>query len=623
MQTKYEIDDPLRSVTISDGFWGQRIERNRATTLPHVIQKCEEEGHIRNIQIAAGESNADYSGGNDRDSDLFKVMEGAAYCLAMGPDDELDAYLDTLVASLAAAQDPDGYLQSYYLSQKPGVRYDDMHRSLELYCAGHMIEAAVAHFEATGKRTFLDIATQQADHLQRTFGPGKTVAVPGHPDLELALVKLYRATGEKRYLDLSTFFVDMRGDKARLKREYSGKPVIESERHPGRNRPPNYRQDHLPPVEQREATGHAVCACYLFAGMVDIAMERDSQPHADATTALWNDIVHKKLHVSGGIGTHQYFDEGFGDDYLLPNKTYCETCAGIALLLFSHRMGLLTGQAKYADVVEHILFNQFAASIDLEGRNVFYQNPLVSDGTHKRYPWDYPACCPTNMVRTVPQITRLVYATSGNSLYVDQFMGSTADLSLDSGRVRMKQETAYPWDGEISITVEPEATFDFALHIRIPGWVDGNPVPSDLYTTRNGGAEARVTVNGEPVDATLRADGYCVVRRAWQPGDRVDIVLPMTANRVYAHPKVEANQGRVALMRGPILYCLEETDIGSDPEDISLSRTAELTAEYHPHLLDGVTVLTEEDGPLTAVPYNTWNNREPGNMLVWLKEVDQ
>ncbi|MDP6523325.1 MAG: glycoside hydrolase family 127 protein [Kiritimatiellia bacterium] len=620
MNHRTEVEAPLKSVRITDGFWAELVERNCTATLPHALQRCKEEGDIENIKIAAGHSGGDYSGGADRDSDLFKVMEGAAYCLAIKPDEALDARLDELISLIAAAQEADGYLQSYFTSQAPDKRYADMSRCHELYCFGHLIEAAVAHFEATGKRSFLDVALRVADHADETFGPGKFETTSGHQGIELALMKLYRVTGERRHFELGKYFVDVRGDTERVKREYSGKPILEGDRRPGRNRPPAYRQDHLPVLEQREATGHAVRAGYLYTAIADIAMESDLHDYAVTAEAIWENIVSKKLYISGGAGTHQYDDEGFGDEYLLPNDGYCETCGGVAMMLFSQRMGLLTGDAKYADVVETILYNHFLSSTDLSGCLTFYRNPLSCSGPRERLPWNYPACCPTNVVRIIPQVPALLYATTGNDLYVDHFAGSAANIHLGTGGVQVTQETEYPWKGRVTITVEPETAFDFAMHVRIPGWVDGRPVPSDLYSTRGGSATPTIKVNDEAIDTTARVKGYCVINRTWQTGDQITIDFPMQVQRVYAHPKVEANQGRVALMRGPLLYCLEETDLGTDPEEVALPPEAELHAKHLPDLLGGVTALTDSAGTLQAVPFSHWNNREPGRMLVWVKE---
>lgn len=618
MPRKYEIDDALRAVTLNDGFWGRLVERNRTATLPHVWTECEAEGHMRNLDIAAGKSDADYEGGADRDSNLHKIMEGAAYCQAITPDAAWDAKMDEVIDQFAAAQEPDGYLVSYITSEKPSERYQDIARSHELYCMGHMIEAAVEHYHATGKRIYLEIGIRAADHMDATFGPGKLKTTSGHQEVELALVKLYKAMGEQRYLDLSRYFVDMRGDPQRVHREYSGLHIDEGDRRPGRNRPPQYRQDHEPILEQRYAIGHAVRAGYLYAAMVDLAMACDAPEYAAAAEAIWHDIVNAKLYITGGVGTHQYRDEGFGDPYLLPNDTgYCETCGGIALLLFSHRMGLLTGEAKYADLVETILYNNMLGCTDLEGVNFFYRNPLQVDAPRQRNPWAHPACCPTNIVRIIPQFARLAYAIAGDAIYVDQFAAGTADVTLADDAVRLTQQTNYPWDGRITITVETETPQTFALHVRIPGWVDGRPVASDLYTTEGKPDAPTVDVNGEPIDATQRQQGYCVIERTWRAGDQVTISLPMPIQRVHAHKKVESCAGQTALMRGPLVYCFEQVDNG-DLSELALPADAELLADHNDDLLGGVTVIRASER--TAVPYYAWNNREPGQMRVWVTD---
>jgi DUF1680 family protein len=541
MQSKHEIDDALRAVKLHDGFWSRLVERNRATTLPHVWRECENEGHMRNLDITAGKCDAEYEGGADRDSNLHKILEGAAYCQAITPDPAWDAKMDAVIAQFAAVQEPDGFLVSYITSQKPDQRYQDMARSHELYCMGHMIEAAVEHFQATGKRSYLEIAIRAADHMDATFGPGKLETTSGHQQVELALVKLYQATGEQRYLDLSRYFVDMRGDPERVDREYSGLHIDEGDRRPGRNRPPQYRQDHEPILQQRYAIGHAVRAGYLYAAMADLTMACDVPEYAEAAAAIWNDIVSCKLYLTGGVGTHQYRDEGFGDPYLLPNDTgYCETCGGIALLLFSHRMGLLTGDARYADLVETILYNNMLGCTDLAGVNFFYRNPLQVDAPRQRNPWCNPACCPTNIVRVVPQFARFAYAAADSAICIDQFAAGTADVKVNDCRVRLTQQTNYPWDGRITIEVEPPSPMPFALKVRIPGWVAGQPVASDLYTTKGDAPAPTIDVNGEAVDTSARAAGYVVIDRTWAAGDRVTVDLPMPVQRVHAQ-----REGRV------------------------------------------------------------------------------
>lgn len=621
MKHKSEPDDAVRKVVIDDGLWRAVVERNRTSTLPHVWNQCEQGKQIQNFSVAAGRSNAAHVGGPDRDSNVHKVMEGASYCLAMTPDASLDARMDQLIDTIRAAQSPDGYLVTYFISEAPDQRYEDLHRSHELYCMGHLIEAGVEHYKATGKRSFLDVAIRAGGHIDATFRPGALELVSGHQEIELALIKLYDATGDSRYLERSRHLVDLRGNKERVERDYRGKPVIEGDRRPGRNRPPQYRQDHLPPVDQRHAVGHAVRAGYLYAAMVDLAMAQDSKPHADAAEAIWEDIVSSKLYVTGGVGTHQYLDEGFGDPYLLPiDSAYCETCGGIALMLFSHRMGLMTGDARYADLIEKILLNHTLACPDHAGTSFFYRNPLESDGTRKRHPWTDPACCSTNVVRIIPQITRLAYAVSPRAIYVDQFASSTADLAVEQGRVRIVQRTDYPWDGRIHLAIRPEREMTFALHLRIPGWSRGRPVSSDLYTARaDQPAAPSVTVNGEMADFTSIQMGYCVIERRWRDGDDVVLHLPMPVQRVYANPKVEACKDRVALMRGPLVYCLEEAD-NADLAHTILSRSTRLDAEHRADVLGGVTVIHDHEKTLTAIPYYAWNNRAPGVMMVWIPE---
>jgi DUF1680 family protein len=619
MTRRKTLDHAFEKVVVTGGFLRTMIDRNNKSTLPHVFLKCVEEGDVSNLEIACGRRHGEYCGVADRDSNLFKMLEGACYCLALEKDDALAERVSSLVELIAACQQPDGYLQSYISSQKPEERYRDLHRSHELYSMGHLLEAAVAHYEVTGERTLLDVAIRVADHLDEAFGPGKREMPPGHQEIELALVRLFHVTGEQRYLALSKFFVDMRGDKQMVAREYGGKPIIENDRTPGRNRPPFYRQDHLPVVEQREATGHAVRAGYLYAAMADLAMALDSEPLADACEAIWNNITSKKMYLSGGVGTHQYHDEGFGDNYLLPNTGYCETCGGIALLLFSQRMALMTGKSKYADIVELVLYNHILSSMDLSGCLTFYRNPLSAREPRQRPPWNNPACCPTNIVRIIPQLVRYLYTVSDRAVYVEHFACSKAEFVLQREKITIMQETDYPWGGDVHVRVMPASPSDFTLHIRIPGWVRGRPAASDLYLSEDRSADVQIAINGQPVDVITDGNGYLVLDRVWHPQDQVAVHFPMTVQRVTAHPAVETDRGRVAFMRGPILYCFEEVDTGMDPEDVVIPEETIFQAEHRADQLGGVTVLLSDDHSLTAIPFFVWNNRQPGKMAVWMQ----
>ncbi|MDX1682780.1 MAG: glycoside hydrolase family 127 protein, partial [Phycisphaeraceae bacterium] len=383
---------------------------------------------------------------------------------------------------------------------------------------------------------------------------------------------------------------------------------------------PEYRQDHQPPVDQREAVGHAVRAGYLYAGMADLAIETGSHPHGRAVKALWDDIVSRKLYLTGGVGTHQYHDEGFGDPYRLPlDSAYCEACGGIALLLLSHRMNRLTGEAKYADIVELTLLNNVLACPDLAGVNFSYRNPLASDGSRERRPWCDPACCPSNIVRIIPQIGQLAWAPGPDAVFVNQYVNSTAEMTIGNETVQLSQTTDYPWSGRVTITVDSPSSQPLALCLRIPGWAQGRPVPGDLYTAATP-PPPNLTVNDEPAEFDERQDGYGILRRTWQAGDTLTLNLPLPIQRVYAHRKVEACRGRVALMRGPLVYCLEQTDHDVDLDQLAISPDTQLHASPTPGPLPGITAIRSKTPDLTAIPYYAWNNREPGKMAVWLTE---
>lgn len=618
---------PLSAVRVADEFWRPRLEINRTVTLWHVFKECEAHGEFDNFAKAAGAIpiGDGFRGSSPaRDSDAYKTIEGAAYALALHPDPKLEKYCDDLIAHIAAAQEPDGYIftarkitSADKMPEMAGPeRFQREKSSHETYVMGLLLEAGVAYQEATGKRTLLDTAVKSADFLHNTFGPGEMQLhhTSGHEEIELALVRLYRATGSEKYLELAQYFVNQRG-----------------------RRSPNwgaYAQDHQPMVEQTEAVGHAVRAGYLYCGVTDLAALTGNEPYARTMDALWHNVVDKKMYVTGGLGARRN-GEAFGNDYQLPNMTaYNETCAAVANAFWQQRLFLAYQDAKYVDVLERTLYNGFLGGISLAGDRFFYTNALESDGDRSRstrMPWFTWPCCLTNDVRLLPSIPGYAYATKADALYVNLFMAGSADLKLGDGaaarEVRLVQETRYPWDGHIKLTVTPRAAAEFALHVRIPGWAVGKPVPGDLYRYRESQIPPyTLTVNGQAVSPVLEK-GYAVLKRAWQAGDTVELTLPMPIHRVLAHEQVEANRGRVALERGPLVYCIEAVDNGGQARNIMLPDSLELMAEHRADLLGGVTVLRAKNAagagvgetPFTAIPYYAWSNRGDGEMCVWIK----
>lgn len=622
-QSDYPIRPvPFTAVRFKDNFWFPRLETNRRVTLPYNFRKCEETGRISNFAKAAGQLEGKHEGIFFNDSDVFKVVEGAAYCLAQDRDPELEVYLDNLIALFAAAQEPDGYLYTARTIDPTAVRADregltrwsHLRVNHELYNVGHLYEAAVAHFQATGKRTLLDVALKNADLIDSVFGPDRLRDVPGHQEIEIGLAKLYRVTGEERYLRLAKFFLDERGHA-------NGRALQTNFDNPG------YMQDHLPVVEQSEAVGHAVRAAYMYTGMADVAALTGDDSYIAAIDRLWENVVGRKLYITGGIGA-RHTGEAFGDDYELPNaEAYAETCAAIANILWNQRMFLLHGDSRYIDVLELSLYNGFLSGVAFSGTEFFYTNPLASDGETPvnrgslgRQPWFDCSCCPTNDVRFLASLPGYVYATRNTTVFVNLFVAGEGQVALNGQSIRLRQETAYPWSGQVRLRVEANHAGRFTLALRVPGWARNRPVPSDLYRFLDESqGETAVKVNNELVQPAVE-QGYALLERDWKPGDVVDLLLPLPVRRVGCHQAVASNRGRVALMRGPLVYCVEGVDNGGGVTQLSLPDATPLSTEHNPELLHGVTVIRGGgEQPLTAIPYYAWGHRGAGEMAVWIE----
>jgi len=638
-------DVPIDCVRLRGGFWGPRLKIHIEVTIPHALNCLEKNGHVTNFDKAAGVFDGPLRGHHAFDSDINKALEGALYSLQHRDAPKLRKRVEGIINRILAAQQKDGFLISCYIVKDQDKRWQTMRLEHQLYNAGHFFEMAVQHHRLTGDTRVLDAARRFADHIDGIFGPGKRYDVPGHEEVELALVKLYRATGEKRYLKLSRFFLDERGHAHGTRRKpFDPKsvstelpkfkpPLTQAQRRAIRRARCSIRngrmQDHKPLIEQN-AIGHAVRAGYVYSGMADIARFMDAPQYARAIDRIWTDVVSRKMYITGGIGTAQYHDEGFGDPYLLPNRTYCESCAGIAHVLWQHRMSLLNADAKYADVMELTLYNAAISGISIAGNSFFYCNPLESRGGNRRT-WINLACCPTNLARIIPQVGGLAYARGKGKLYVNLYMAGTASLKMDGNlAVRIDTKTDYPWSGRVRLAVTPERAAEFALCLRIPGWARGRPVPSDLYRfAKAAAAPVSLKVNGKAADAAPKADGYVHLHRRWQAGDAVELKLSMPIRRVLAHEKVEADRGKVALMRGPIVYCLEAVDHpDADIRRMSLPPKTKLRSEHRGDLLGGVTVILGKAVSekkrlveLTAVPYYAWANRKRGAMTVWIDAV--
>ena len=624
---------PFTKVKVTDSFWGQRLKASRDVTIPLAFSKCEETGRYTNFEKAANPSDSyEVKGYSFDDTDVYKTIEGASYSLQTYPNKKLVHYIDSVLDIVAKAQEKDGYLYTSrtmnpkhpheWAGDKRWSKVEDL--SHEFYNLGHMVEGAVAHFQATGSRKFLDIACRYADCVCREIGtkPGQVCVVPGHQIAEMALCKLYVLTGEQRYLDQAKFFLDYRG-KTTIKTEYS--------------------QSHKPVVEQDEAVGHAVRAAYMYAGMADVAALTGDKSYINAIDNIWNNIVEKKLYITGGIGATNN-GEAFGKNYELPNMSaYCETCAAIGNVYVNYRLFLLHGESKYYDVLERSLYNGLISGVSLDGGGFFYPNPLESMGQHQRQPWFGCACCPSNIARFIPSLPGYVYAVNKRDVYVNLFMSNTSQLSVAGKGITLEQQTQYPWDGDIAIKVAANKAGQWAMKVRIPGWVRNEVVPSNLYEfTDNLRPQYNITVNGNAVNGKLTDDGYFTIDRKWKKGDVVRVHFDMDPRTVRANNNVEADRGFVAIERGPIVYCAEWPDndfdimgalVNQSPkmtvEDGTLHAKDKKVADYYIKVIktdaqllsfDKQGRLNTKDVKLSLIPYYAWCHRGSGKMRVWLSQ---
>lgn len=619
----YPIDPvPFTSVKVTDNFWGQRLQASREVTIPLAFSKCEETGRYENFVKAAHPSDTyKVEGFSFDDTDVYKTIEGASYSLQTYPDKKLQKYIDSVLVIVAGAQEPDGYLYTArtmnpkhphnWAGKERWVAVENL--SHEFYNLGHMIEGAVAHYQATGKRNFLDIAIKYADCVCREIGngPQQKKYVPGHQIAEMALVKLYMVTGDKKYLDQAKFFLDTRGYTSRKDA---------------------YSQAHKPVVEQDEAVGHAVRAVYMYSGMADVAAITGDSSYIKAIDKIWDNIVSKKIYITGGIGAH-HAGEAFGNNYELPNlSAYCETCAAIGNVYMNYRLFLLHGDAKYFDVLERTLYNGLISGVSLDGGSFFYPNPLSSNGKYSRKPWFGCACCPSNVSRFIPSLPGYVYAVKNDQVYVNLYLSNKAELKVDKKKILLKQETGYPWNGDIRLKIT-QGNQDFTMKLRIPGWVRGNVLPGDLYSYADNQKPAyQVSVNGQTVESDVN-DGYLSIARKWKKGDVVEVHFDMIPRIVKANPKVEADHGRVAVERGPIVYCAEWPDNRFNVHSILLNQHPQFKVTDKPELLYGIRQITTDaqalsydkagklvtkDVELTLIPYYAWAHRGEGDMEVWL-----
>ncbi len=615
---------PFSNVKITDTFWSKKIKTNHEVTIPIAYQKSLETGRIDNFKKAAGLMPGPFATEYPfDDSDVFKIIEAASYSVQVYPDATMESMMDSLIYYIAMAQEPDGYLYTTRTikegSPHPWAgkeRWELVNElSHELYNLGHMYEAAAAHHTATGKRTFLDVAIKSADLVCDTFGPGKIENYPGHQEIEIGLVKLYRITQNKRYLDMAKYFLDARGKE-------------------GIGRPDKYNQSHVPVTDQKEAVGHSVRAAYMWTAMADVAAITGDDAYVNAINTLWHDVVDTKYYINGGIGSTSSH-EGFGAPYELPNMTaYNETCAGVGNAMWNHRMFLMTGDSKYMDILERTMFNNILTGVSQKGDTFFYPNPLSSVGQHERSEWFGCACCPPNVARFLPSMPGYIYATEGDNLFVNLYISNESTFEMPDGDLIVKQESSLPWEGKVTLTFQNDQSVLSNLKLRIPGWARNKPVPGQLYAYSQAPTTGtRIKVNGDDQVTEMDAMGYVSLAGNWKAGDTIEIEFPFDIKIVKARDEVLEDRGKVAIERGPILYCAEWPDNGS-VQNLVLSEGANFEAVLDNNLLEGIVAIQttarkasreldgsltlSEEVPLKLIPYHLWNNRGPGEMVIWL-----
>ncbi|MBN2214861.1 MAG: glycoside hydrolase family 127 protein [Bacteroidales bacterium] len=604
---------PFTSVNVTDSFWAPKIRRNHDITIPHGFQQSA--NRLLNFEIAAKLKSGTFSSEYPfDDSDIYKMIEAASYSLHYYPDPELEWYIDSLINIIGMAQEPDGYLYTNRTianingtqphSWAGNARWVKVHDlSHELYNLGHLFESAVAYYQATGKKNLLNIAVKAADLIDKEFGWGKNEDYPGHQIVEAGLARLYRATGEEKYLDLARFFLDVRG--------------------PGGA---EYCQAHKKVVDQTEAVGHAVRAVYMYAGMADIAALKNDSSYIRAIDKIWEDIVQKKIYVTGGIGASGG-NEGFNDAFNLPNgSAYCETCASVGNVYLNHRLFLLHGDARYIDVLERTLYNALLSGVSLSGNRFFYPNPLLSNGNHQRSTWFGCACCPPNIARLIPSVPGYIYARTSDTIYINLFAKNTAVIHLQDNDIEISQDTDYPWSGKIDITVSPENEKTFTIMVRVPGWARNDAIPGGIYSFYdNDSSKVAISVNNEYVNIFL-SKGYAVIQRNWKKGDVISLTLPMYPRKLVADERITEDRERIAIQRGPVVFCAEGVDNDNAILTLIYDKEMDLETTYETDMLDGTQVITayatesngEQGREIKLIPYYLWNNRGSSEMQVWL-----